>query len=98
MPDQQSQQSEQFDADIAGQKLSIRSQSLNTIATIATLVVTVLIAYMLFGHGTDTREASRELAAALKDMTQAAREQNCLITLPPERREQNTELCKRISR
>lgn len=93
---------EELNADIAGQKLSLKSQSLNTVITILTFVIVAVIAvsgYSLFvTHASDTKEASKELSLALKEITQAAREQNCLISLPQDRRQANAELCKRISR
>lgn len=89
---------EQIDADIAGQKISLKSNSLNTIATVATLMLVTVIAYSLYTHGTDTKESSRELVSALRDMAQVQRESNCLNTLPQERREANASLCKQNSR
>lgn len=90
--------SEEIDAEIGGQKFSLKTASLNTVATVATLILVSVVAYIMWGHASDTKEASRDLSLALKDMTQAAREQNCLISLPQERREQNADLCKRLSR
>ena len=78
--------------------LKVSSANLNTLFTILGFIITCLIAWVLFTHSNDTKDASKELAIAMREQTQAAREQNCLISLPQERREQNSELCKRIAR
>lgn len=44
------------------------------------------------------KESNKELAAVLRELAQASREQNCLLSMPPEKRAENAELCKRISR
>lgn len=87
--------------ELGGQKVNLRNvKNLNTLATVATLIICCVgmgVGYVLFtAHSTDTREASKELVSALKEMTQAAREQNCLISMPPDRRD--PELCRRLSR
>lgn len=78
--------------------LKVTSANLNTLFTILGFVVMVLVAWVLYNHTTDAKDASKELATVMKEMTIAAREQNCLISLPQDRREQNAELCKRIAR
>ena len=78
--------------------LKVSSANLNTLFTVLGFIVTCLVAYVLFSHTGETKEASKELAAALREQTVAAREQTCIISLPQERREQNSELCKRIAR
>lgn len=89
------------EVEVAGQKVNLKNvKSLNTLATVATLIVVLVAAavgYNLFtAHAADTKEGSKELVHALKEMTQAAREQNCLIAMPIERRD--PELCRRLSR
>lgn len=89
------------EVNFAGQKVNLRNvKSLNTLATVATLIivaVAAVVGYNLFtAHAADTKDASKELVQALKEMTQAAREQNCLISMPMDRRD--PELCRRISR
>lgn len=44
------------------------------------------------------KSSNSELATALREMAQAAREQNCLLSLPATQREQNVETCRRLSR
>ena len=78
--------------------LKVSSASLNTLFTVLGFMLTCLIAFVLYNHSTETKDASKELAQALREQTQAAREQTCIISMPQERREQNSELCKRISR
>ena len=45
----------------------------------------------------ELRESNKEIANILKEMARATRESNCLLALPPEKRPQNAELCRRIS-
>ncbi|MFZ2541031.1 MAG: hypothetical protein WAW75_04555 [Gallionella sp.] len=44
------------------------------------------------------KESNKELGEVLKEMARAARETNCLLAMPPEKRIENVELCKRLSR
>jgi hypothetical protein len=44
------------------------------------------------------KESQKELSTVLRELGQATREQNCLLSLPQEKRTENVELCKRISR
>lgn len=89
---------EELSAEVAGQKLSFKTGSLNTVATIATLVLVCLLCYVVWVHTIDTKEASKELVSVMKENAQATREQTCIIGLPQDRREQNADLCKRLSR
>lgn len=85
------------EVEVAGQKLNVKNiKSLNTFATVATLILVCVLGYAFYVHAGETKDQSKELVNALKEMTQAAREQNCLISLPMDRRD--PELCRRISR
>ena len=85
------------DLKIAGQEVRLKNiKSLNTLATVGTFIAVVLIGYAIYVHAGESKEASKELVQALKEMTRAAREQNCLISMPIDRRD--PELCRRISR
>lgn len=95
----------ELDAEIAGQKFILKNVSLATMATIATLILTSLIAYVLYTHQVDAKEAGqafvsaiKEQTAAVKDQTVAAREQNCLMRFSQNERQQQAEFCKTISR
>lgn len=82
---------------VAGQEFNVKNvKSLNTLLTLGTFVAVVMLGYAFWMHAADTKDASRELVQALKEGTQAAREQNCLISMPQERRD--PELCRRIAR
>lgn len=96
MSDQSTQ--DQLEFKMGDKSASLKTSNLNTVATVACLCLSIVIAIVLYGHTIDTKDASKDLASAMRDMTQAAREQNCLISLPQERREQNAEICKRITR
>ena len=53
--------------EIAGQKVNLRNvKSLNTLATVATLLVALLIGYVILTHTTDAKDSGKEVAAELK--------------------------------
>ena len=92
-------------ADIAGQKISIKSIALNTLATVATLIGVVVISVLLWQHETETRETGKDFVAALKEQTIAmkestavGKEQNCLLKFDQKDRLQNADFCKQITR
>lgn len=110
---------ETVEADTALGKFKISSANLNNLATFATLLFVILIAWLLNAHAGDAkdgakavaaelRDANREVAQALKDsnkeisatlkeMARATREQNCLLSLPQDRRQREADTCRRIS-
>jgi type VI protein secretion system component VasK len=115
--------SEEAGADVAlklaGQEINVRNvKSLNTVATLTSLIILVLIAYGGWVHVVEAKdngkeiakelkesnkqvadslkESQRELGEVLKELARAAREQNCLLSLPQEKRD--PELCRRISK
>lgn len=95
----------ELEASIAGQSISLKNVSINTIATVATLIGVALVAYIVFTHQQDTKEASgqfvaalREQTIALKDQTIAAREQNCLMRFDQKERSERADFCKQIAR
>lgn len=87
---------EQVDAEIAGQKLKISGSSLNTLFTILGFVVLCIVAWVLWTHTGDTKEASKGLTEAIKEQTTATREQTCVYTIP--QTGATPELCKRLAR
>jgi hypothetical protein len=94
---------EEVNAEIAGQKISLKSLSLNTLLTLVGVIGVVALAVLTWTHLQDSKDASqamlgaiRELTTAQKDQTVVARELNCLLSLPLERRD--PELCRRIAR
>ena len=100
--------------------LKVSSANLNTIFTVFGFILTALIAWVLWFHTGESKDANKavaielkeanhviavtlkesnkELGTALKELTVASREQNCLLSIPLERRQENVEMCKRISR
>lgn len=89
---------EQIDADVAGQKVSIKTNSLNTLATVLTLIMVSVIGYIMFTHSADARDGTKELIGTLKDVVTVQRESNCLASIPNDRKPDGAEFCKRISR
>lgn len=80
---------------------SVKSASLNTLATVATLLI--VCAASAYGysvastHVVETKEASGALVNALRDQTQVMRESNCLQTYRgPE--DQKSSFCKAVTR
>lgn len=87
------------DLSIAGQRINLKNvKSLNTLATVATLILVCVLGYAVYAHAGETRDASKDLVGALKEMTQAAREQNCLISMPIEQRARDPEICRRLAK
>lgn len=60
------------------------------------LGVLTAIAFMVYAHAQDSKNANAELVRALRELTVAAREQNCLLSLPQNERDRDT--CRRLSR
>jgi hypothetical protein len=87
----QDQRVEEANLEVAGQKIHLKSVALNTLLTIFVAIGVSLIGYMLFHH-------VAQADATLKEMVQAQRENNCLISIPEKDREYKAEFCKRITR
>lgn len=94
----------ELDAVIAGQKVSLKNVSINTIATAATLIIVCLIAYVLYTHQQDAREASASFVMAIKEQTTVQKEQttvmreaNCLQSYQGPAAEKGP-FCKTIAR
>lgn len=85
--------------ELAGQKVNVKNvKSLNTLATIATLILVCLIAYGGYLHVQHANQQAALLSETFKEMTQAQREQNCLIAIPEAQRELKADFCKRVTR
>jgi hypothetical protein len=89
---------EEAELEIAGQKIHLRSVALNTLVTIFIAVAVALIGYVLWTHVSQAEKRDAVMADAFKDMVQAQREQNCLISIPEKDREQKADFCKRVTR
>lgn len=99
------QQQQEVSAQTAFGSFAFKGSSLNTLATVATLVIVCLIGYALYAHTLDARvsgeafvAAIKEQTAAVKDQTVAAREQNCLMRFSQNERIERAEFCRQISR
>ena len=83
------------DLKIGGQEVRLKNiKSLNTLATVATLIILCTAAAYGYTHIQD----SREVAVAMRDMAQAIREGNCINSYPEHVRESRVEHCKRMVR
>lgn len=92
------QAQQELSADTAIGKFAFKGSSLNTLATVATLVVACVIAYVGYGHAADTKDTNKELVGAIREMAQANREQNCLMRFDQKDRQSNADFCKQISK
>ncbi len=89
--------------------VSFKGKRMAEFIAILSLCLLFLLAYVLWEHKAEARTDAANLAGVLKEMTvaqhsmvQAQREQNCLLSLPPEKREReyfsSNSFCKQISR
>lgn len=87
------------DVSIAGQQVKLKNvKSLNTLATVATLIVVVLIGYVIVEHKADAKSNADSLTFVMKDMAQAIREGNCINSFPEAERENKVQQCKVMAR
>lgn len=98
------------DVSIAGQQVKLKNiKSLNTLATVATLVLVCVLGYAFWEHKVDAKAeglardsmlttAFKEIANSQKEMAQAVREGNCINSYPEAERETKVEQCRRITR
>lgn len=89
---------EELSAEIGGQKISLKSVALNTLLTVATFLISAMTAYILFTHTGDSKEVTKDLAGAMRELAQANREQNCLLIFEQKDRQANAANCKAFSR
>lgn len=98
------------DLELGGQKVKLKNvKSLNTLATVATLILVCVLGYAFWEHKVDAKadglardsaltSAFKEIASSQKDMAQAVREGNCLNSFKEAERELKVEHCRRITR
>jgi hypothetical protein len=85
--------------EVAGQKINVKNvKSLNTILTLIAAGAACFAVYLLTQHQVEAKEGGKELAGALKEVAQAAREQTCIMRFKQEDRQQNADFCKQIAR
>lgn len=95
-----------IDVEVAGQKVNVKNiPSFQTLLAIFTLVIVSLIAYALWTHEQETKEAGQAFVSAIKDQTAAVREQttvqreqNCLMRFDMKDRQTNADFCKAIAK
>lgn len=89
--------------------VSFKGKRMSEFIAILCLCLLFLLSYVLWEHKAEAKTDSTNLAEVIKGMTvaqqsmvQAQREQNCLLSLPPEKREREyfspNSFCKQISR
>ena len=100
---------QELHAKVAGQELDLKNVPLNTIATIATLIVIAGAAaggyFWADAHSKETRDASKVFVEAIKDQTAAirsatvvAKEQNCLLRYQGRSPAERAAFCADITR
>ena len=91
---------------VAGQQINLRNvKSLNTLATVATLIICILIGYVVFEHKTDARaegvalaQRDAQLSNAIREMASSNRVLACLMATKQDDREAKLAQCERIAR
>jgi hypothetical protein len=85
--------------------LSIKSFQMNTLLTFVGVVFAGACAVALWFHMGETKDASsafvhalKEQTIAMKDQTQVAREQNCLMRFDQRERQERADFCRQITR
>src|SRR5688572_7348554 len=96
---QETPETGELTAKVAGQELALKGVSINTIATVVTLIAVGVLLYIAFSHAQDSRDAGaafvgaiKEQTTAIKEATQVQREGNCLAVV------KDPEQCRRITR
>lgn len=74
-------------AETALGKFRIAGKDMGSVMPIATLLIVLFLAFMGY-----------QQLGVLREMTQAVREQNCLISIPEAQREAKADFCKRITK
>lgn len=99
-----SEEAHELKLDAKNLTASLKSQSLNTIITFATLILVSVIAYALWTHAEEARTSSslfvgavREQTTAMREATTVQRENNCLQSYqgPPQ---EKASFCRTVSR
>lgn len=77
--------------------IKVQGRDINLFFTVAGAIAAVVTAALLWNHGVDTRDASNALVSALKEQTQALRENTCAAGYkgPESDREK---FCKQVTR
>lgn len=87
------------DLKLAGQEIRLKNvKSLNTILTLVGAIAACFAVYLLMQHQVEAKEGGKDLAAAMKEVAQAAREQTCIMRFEQKDRVQNADFCKQIAR
>ena len=83
--------------DISKGGLRISGKRTAEIITILLAVGVGVLAYAFHEHSKMTEKSESELTGVLKEMVAAQREQNCLISIKQDHREQKADWCKRLA-
>lgn len=96
---------EEVTAKIAGQEISVKSMHLNTLATVASLMMIAVLLFMVFNHMQDAREANAHFTSAVKEFTTVSREQTgamreytCMARTDFQDKNAQAEYCRRLGR
>lgn len=92
-------------AKVAGQEVSLKNVSLNTIATVTTLVAVGVLLYVAVTHSQEAKDSGRAFVEAIKEQTKSQleqtsvmREQTCIMRFDQKDRQTNADFCKQIAR
>lgn len=85
--------------EVGGQKLNVTNvKSLNTMATIATLMICGFVLYFIWEHKIDDRQFKEQVVSAIKAQAESNRVLACLMATPQNEREAKLAQCERIAR
>lgn len=94
-------------ASTSGVEAAYKGNQLNTVATIAGLIVSTISAYVIFDFRAEAREKDKNFIAEIQSLVRIGqegnavhREMNCLLGFPEKRRAEVAvaELCRKIAR
>lgn len=92
----------EVEAKVGNTSVRAKSKYLAELITVLLAIGFAVLAYGFWMHLKQTDDAFKDIAATNKQMVEAQREMNCLIAMPPERREAEYQspysLCKRLAR
>jgi hypothetical protein len=78
----------------SGVTASYKGKKMAEVISVGLLLLCGVLAYAFWQHKDDTKETSNQIVTAIKEMSlatranvEAQREMNCLLSLPPDKRE-----------
>lgn len=89
---------EEVSADTAIGKFKVSGTNVNNLLTVLGFVGICILILMTWNHSALAMDARRDLVNAIREMSEATREQNCLLRFEQKDRQGNADFCKRLSK